>query len=228
MVRFSRFMSCRPCGTVYIGDTHHFGVPFCVTAVVRLGRSPIPAVQRALLSHLLVPLCLEFYWWVKITSDPISFFQYTRGCAVVAGPLKEAHFRCQVSFKPVVQPPFTLVLKTIHQTNKTNKAPTQPQPNMNPSPSTSTSSLLSVFQRKSSPKNWESAFGQLSSSYGFGGTVPSLPPKSSKPSKSLPKSTTSPVPPPRPQPAKDYEAAFGQLSSSYGFGGSAPHLSSKK
>ena len=131
---------------------------------------------------------------------------------------KKTHFRCQVSFNP-------LISKTIHQTNRT---PTQPQLKMNPSPSTSTTSLLSVFQRKSAPKNYESAFGQLSSSYGFGGAVPSLPPKSSKPSKkSLPKSTTSPVPPPRPQPAKDYEAAFAQLSSSYGFGGSIP-FSSKK
>ncbi|KIM37893.1 hypothetical protein M413DRAFT_448160 [Hebeloma cylindrosporum] len=99
---------------------------------------------------------------------------------------------------------------------------------MNSSPSTSTTSLLPSFQRKSAPKNWESAFGQLSSSYGFGGAVPSLPAKASKPSKSLPKSATSPPVPPQSQPVKDYEAAFAQLSSSYGFGAPVPSLSSKK
>ena len=42
--------------------------------------------------------------------------------------LKEAHFCYQVSFKPVSLPPFTLVSKTIHQTNKTTRAPTKLHP----------------------------------------------------------------------------------------------------
>ncbi|KAF4611224.1 hypothetical protein D9613_006602 [Agrocybe pediades] len=94
------------------------------------------------------------------------------------------------------------------------------------SASSSTASLLP------SSKHWESSFGQLSSSYGFAGAVPSLPPKSTK----SPKVTSTSVP--RTQsstpsynqssvvrPAsKDYESAFGQLTSSYGFGGGVPCL----
>jgi len=74
---------------------------------------------------------------------------------------------------------------------------------------------------QSSSKNWESSFGKLSSSFGFGGSAPSLP--SSKNSKTkVPKQqqpayqaqVLSPAPG-----QKNYEAAFGNLSSSYGFGG---------
>jgi len=81
-----------------------------------------------------------------------------------------------------------------------------------------------------SRKNYEAAFGNLSSSYGFGGAAPCLP--TSQPStpakvKSTPVVVQQTVATPVPQ-GKNYEAAFGQLSSSYGFGGfSTPSLPKK-
>jgi len=83
----------------------------------------------------------------------------------------------------------------------------------------------------SSPqKNWEAAFGDLSSSYGSGGMAPSVPKRVSKqrkhgskvpesPSRSLSQNTRSP---------QDYEKASGNLSSSYGFGPYASVLSVKR
>ncbi|KDR73952.1 hypothetical protein GALMADRAFT_250668 [Galerina marginata CBS 339.88] len=111
--------------------------------------------------------------------------------------------------------------------------------------SSSTSLLNSSSSHMPTPKNWESAFGKLSSSYGFSGSVPSLPKKSSKSPKpsststssqslsstssrssmsSVPSTSTrsSVLPPP-----KDYESSFGHLSSSYGFGGTVPSLPPK-
>lgn len=95
--------------------------------------------------------------------------------------------------------------------------------------SSSTASLLS--SRPSATKNWEAAYGNLSSQYGFGGNVPSLPQGTQKPSKKAAQSTSlalmsSQPNPSVPRPAKDYQAAFGQLSSANGFGGS-PSLPSK-
>lgn len=91
--------------------------------------------------------------------------------------------------------------------------------------SSSTSSLLSSHQPQSSSKNWESTFGKLSSSYGFSGSVPSLPQKTSrstKPTKS-PRSTSplrssSCTSTSQSTSHKDYERTFGLLSSNYGFG----------
>ncbi|TFK36114.1 hypothetical protein BDQ12DRAFT_687304 [Crucibulum laeve] len=89
----------------------------------------------------------------------------------------------------------------------------------------STASLVSKQTPSYNPvgasKNYEAAFGALSSSYGFGSGVPSVP-KSSKitstsSSRSYAHSTSSSS-----QSPKNYEAAFGSLSSTYGFGGSAP------
>lgn len=96
------------------------------------------------------------------------------------------------------------------------------------SASSSTASLLSS-SNKSSSKNWESSFAQLSSSYGFNGAVPSLPTKSSKSTKTTTSiSTANPqsftASPSVVRPTKDYESAFGQLSSNYGFGGGVPSL----
>jgi len=80
----------------------------------------------------------------------------------------------------------------------------------------------------SSPqKNWEATFGNLSSSYGFGGMAPSVPKKVSKHGSKVPES------PPRllsenTRPPQDYEKASGNLSSSYGFGPYASVLSVKR
>ncbi|KAF8970641.1 hypothetical protein BDZ97DRAFT_1790245 [Flammula alnicola] len=98
---------------------------------------------------------------------------------------------------------------------------------------TSTSSLMPSSPHKSSTKNWESAFGELSSSYGFSGGIPSLPQKVSKSTKSKTKVPKSSIPSSQPQSSvtrqpKDYESAFGSLSATYGFGGGIPSLSSKK
>ncbi|KAF8876774.1 hypothetical protein CPB84DRAFT_1852846 [Gymnopilus junonius] len=96
----------------------------------------------------------------------------------------------------------------------------------------SSTSLLLPSSTKHTSKDWESSFGQLASSYGFGGSMPSVPPRSSK-SKSTKSSSTSyssmsSVPSsPVTQSPKDYEKSFGQLSSMYGFGGGVPSLPSK-
>ncbi|KAI0042597.1 hypothetical protein FA95DRAFT_1682445 [Auriscalpium vulgare] len=86
----------------------------------------------------------------------------------------------------------------------------------------------------STPRDYEAAFGNLSSSYGFGAPLPS-PASSSLPSrKHSRKSTSLPAPPPpTPSPSytpphRDYQAAFGDLSAAYGYGGSAPILPSMK
>jgi len=101
--------------------------------------------------------------------------------------------------------------------------------------SSSTSLLNPSSSHMSTPRNWESSFGKLSSLYGFSGNVPSVPKKSSKYPKSSPQSsqssmssvpstsTRSPVV----HSPKDYESSFGQLSSSYGFGGGVPSLPPK-
>ncbi|KAF8147666.1 hypothetical protein B0H34DRAFT_738715 [Crassisporium funariophilum] len=105
----------------------------------------------------------------------------------------------------------------------------------------STSSLIpsspsssSCSQHSDQPLNkWDSAFGALSSTYGFGAHAPSLPQKSTKPSKSKASPSTHSTKPPVPTSApaqtqqKNWEAAFGALSSSYGFGGKAPSLPHK-
>ncbi|KDR73950.1 hypothetical protein GALMADRAFT_250666 [Galerina marginata CBS 339.88] len=106
--------------------------------------------------------------------------------------------------------------------------------------SSSTSLLNSSSSHMPTPKNWESSFGKLSSSYGFSGSVPSLPKKSSKSPKpssgnsqssSSSRSSMSPVPSTSTSTrssvvpsTKDYESSFGHLSSSYGFGSGVPSL----
>ncbi|PPQ95407.1 hypothetical protein CVT26_008253 [Gymnopilus dilepis] len=97
----------------------------------------------------------------------------------------------------------------------------------------SSTSLLLPSSHKSTPKDWETSFGQLSSSYGFSGSVPSVPPKSKKSKSPSPSSVPSPFmqsvsshPSVSPS-TKDYEKSFGQLSSMYGFGGGVPSLPPK-
>jgi len=99
------------------------------------------------------------------------------------------------------------------------------------SPKPSTSPLtLSVPSSQSSggqpQKDYQTSFGQLSSTYGFGGGVPSLPSTVSK----SPKSSVSYSRPTVVQPSqdKDYETSFGRLSSTYGFGGPVPTLPTRK
>jgi hypothetical protein len=93
----------------------------------------------------------------------------------------------------------------------------------------STASLVSknsASAKPGSPKNYEAAFANLVSSFGFGGGVPITSQKVAK----MPKSHQTPVTSPathvtRSHTApKNYEAAFGSLSSSYGFGGGVPCL----
>ncbi|KAH9479854.1 hypothetical protein JR316_0008449 [Psilocybe cubensis] len=104
--------------------------------------------------------------------------------------------------------------------------------------SSSSTSLLASSQHqpaRSSSKNWEASFGNLSSSYGFSGGAPSLPHKSqsSMPTNPAQMSPSYPSASHSSQPTsstagKDYQNAFGRLSSSYGFGGSyAPSFSKK-
>ncbi|KDR73953.1 hypothetical protein GALMADRAFT_157779 [Galerina marginata CBS 339.88] len=96
---------------------------------------------------------------------------------------------------------------------------TSSRSSMSSVPSTSTSARSSVLPP---PKDYEASFGHLSSSYGFGGSVPSLPPKSQKQPKRSVSPSSSPQPTVvRPSTGKDFETSFAQLSSSYGFGGSS-------
>lgn len=87
------------------------------------------------------------------------------------------------------------------------------------SSTTSYSSTTSLVSKKTSPKNYEAAFGNLVSSFGFGGGVPTVSQKVTHTPKSH-KTPVSSLSPSRSAP-KNYEAAFGSLSSSYGFGGGA-------
>ncbi|RDB17515.1 hypothetical protein Hypma_001200 [Hypsizygus marmoreus] len=93
------------------------------------------------------------------------------------------------------------------------------------SPNASTSSLL---PKKSSSKDYESAFATLSSSFGFSGGAPALPRKAKTHSTPSASSTSFTTPRSPPTQQKNYEAAFGSLSSAYGFNGRAPSLPSKK
>ena len=91
----------------------------------------------------------------------------------------------------------------------------------------STPSLLSnasqttLVASPSKPKNYEAAFAQLSSQYGYGGAFPipttnasNISSTSSKGQSKTASSTTHPL--------TKYEESFAQLSSSYGFSGGVP------
>ncbi|KAF9458128.1 hypothetical protein BDZ94DRAFT_1271503 [Collybia nuda] len=82
------------------------------------------------------------------------------------------------------------------------------------------SSTTSLISKKTSPKNYEAAFGNLVSSFGFGGGVPTVPRKATQTTQ--PRKSQAPSPQTSSHPTqKNYEAAFGSLSSSYGFGSGA-------
>ncbi|KAJ6474645.1 hypothetical protein C8R47DRAFT_927182, partial [Mycena vitilis] len=95
--------------------------------------------------------------------------------------------------------------------------------------STSTTSLVSNTTVSSRapltgsavpPKDFQAAFANLQSTYGFGGSTPSPVQKHKKSSSSpAPSSTSAPTQRASPKGTKNYEAAFGDLQSTYGFGG---------
>ncbi|KAF9002974.1 hypothetical protein BDQ17DRAFT_1356400 [Cyathus striatus] len=92
------------------------------------------------------------------------------------------------------------------------------------STTSSTASLVSTHQQTTS-KDYQAAFGALSSSYGFGGGVPILPSrKPTKPQTTPQSSKWSSAS----SSTKDYSAAFGSFASSYGFAGGVPSLPSRK
>lgn len=78
----------------------------------------------------------------------------------------------------------------------------------------STVSSQSTFAESRITKDYEAAFGHLSSAYGFAGSVPSLPSKDSK--STLPNLSKRPLIEARS--SKDYQRAYGDLSSTYGNG----------
>ncbi|KAJ7643377.1 hypothetical protein DFH06DRAFT_1477151 [Mycena polygramma] len=95
--------------------------------------------------------------------------------------------------------------------------------------STSTTSLVSNTTVSSRapltgsavpPKDFQAAFANLQSTYGFGGSTPSPVQKQKK--SSAPSSTTSLTPRAPPKGTKNPETAFADLQSTYGFGGAVP------
>ncbi|KAF9446847.1 hypothetical protein P691DRAFT_803342 [Macrolepiota fuliginosa MF-IS2] len=111
------------------------------------------------------------------------------------------------------------------------------------SKSSSTASLLSTTQ--SSSKNFEQAFGKLSSSFGFGSAIVSVPVVSSssqgrseksqrQKSKTQSKDTSRAEAQQamtaywQSQSHKNFEAAYGNLTGTYGFGGNVPSPKARK
>ncbi|KAF5347251.1 hypothetical protein D9756_009901 [Leucocoprinus leucothites] len=121
------------------------------------------------------------------------------------------------------------------------------------SASTSTASLIASSHPSSLKKNYEQAFGDLSSSFGFAGSVVSAPRVQNSSSstsrqqqtrgffspsaeKQKPQDVANKVAAQQQQQAaywasqsqKNFEAAYGDLASRYGFGGGAPSPKSRK
>ncbi|KAJ6474646.1 hypothetical protein C8R47DRAFT_1143783 [Mycena vitilis] len=102
--------------------------------------------------------------------------------------------------------------------------------------STSTASLTTVssrtpLTRPAPQKDFQAAFANLQSTYGFGSSVPSPVPKQQKSSTSSKRSTKSSRTAPAPatdaprsplKRTKNFQAAFADLQSTFGFGGAAP------
>lgn len=121
--------------------------------------------------------------------------------------------------------------------NFSNTKPTAPKSaaNPHPNPSASNLSLASTAGSMSSTtpltragkgkgKDYNAAFGSLTSTYGTAGVTPKPLDRSHPPRSSSSPSSTTPNPGPSlaraGPPPKDYEAAFANLSQSYGYGGS--------
>ncbi|KAF8994892.1 hypothetical protein BDQ17DRAFT_1285442 [Cyathus striatus] len=92
---------------------------------------------------------------------------------------------------------------------------------------TSSTSLVSTHQLTTN-KNYQAAFGALSSSYGFGGGVPTLPQRKPTNTQTAPQSSQSSSSNAMTSSTKDYSAAFGSLAESYGFTGGVPSLPRRK
>ncbi|KAJ7643369.1 hypothetical protein DFH06DRAFT_598273 [Mycena polygramma] len=96
--------------------------------------------------------------------------------------------------------------------------------------STTTVSSRTPLTRPAPQKDFQAAFANLQSTYGFGGSVPSPVPKQQKsPSskRSTKRSPTAPAPAtdaPRSSltPTKNFQAAFADLQSTFGFGSAVP------
>ncbi|KAJ7626251.1 hypothetical protein DFH06DRAFT_736948 [Mycena polygramma] len=92
--------------------------------------------------------------------------------------------------------------------------------------STTTVSSRTPLTRPAPQKDFQAAFANLQSTYGFGGSVPSPVPKQQKStsSKRPTSSSTAPAPTPRSplKSTKNFEAAFADLQSTFGFGGAVP------
>ncbi|KAJ6537806.1 hypothetical protein B0H19DRAFT_1240514 [Mycena capillaripes] len=79
------------------------------------------------------------------------------------------------------------------------------------------------------PKDFQSAFATLQSTYGFISTAPSPVPKKSSPRSSTTSVTSSAVDPPRaPKATTKLKSAFADLQSTCGFSGAVPSLLSQK
>ncbi|KDR78237.1 hypothetical protein GALMADRAFT_138356 [Galerina marginata CBS 339.88] len=105
---------------------------------------------------------------------------------------------------------------------KSSQSPKSSPKSKQPSKSLlSSSTHSSVVQ---SPKDYETSFAHLSSTYGFGGSVPSLPPSVPEQPKPFVSSQAKVV---QSSNVKDYEKSFGQLSSVYGFGSPVSSVSKK-
>lgn len=122
-----------------------------------------------------------------------------------------------------VIPTTSLAISFVAKNNLSSSTMSQNQSSFSVNTATSSSSQL-PFLTKSS-KEYDAAFAQLSSQYGFAGgiQVPSTP--SSKTSCKKPSAIAS-----KAQPSLNrWESAYADLSSQYGFGGSnIPSLPSKK
>lgn len=119
---------------------------------------------------------------------------------------------------------------------------------MSNSKTSSTVSLLSNSRTPSSSKNFQQAFGKLSSSFGFGGSVVSAPILSTPSQDQQKQKSQQRKPAVAPaakedsrttaqqtqaaywasQSHKDFEAAYGKLAGTYGFGGAVPSPKARK
>lgn len=136
-----------------------------------------------------------------------------------------------------------------HKTfNTTSRAyPHQPNYQTLTMSNSTSSSTVSLLQTSHSSKNFQQAFGKLSSSFGFGGSVVSAPilptpsqnQQQKKQKSQPPKATTAPPVKEDSRTAaqraywasqshKNFEAAYGNLAGTYGFGGSAPSPKPRK
>ncbi|KAL0954476.1 hypothetical protein HGRIS_003445 [Hohenbuehelia grisea] len=96
-----------------------------------------------------------------------------------------------------------------------------------PSSSRHSTTASSSSSSSSTRPDFEAAFASLSGSYGFAGTMPAIPSKSTKRSSRVSSdagSSTQKQASEKQAPSKEYQAAFGKLSSLHGFAGRSPSM----